>query len=79
MGRGREKTLEQYLIELTWASHEPWDVRKDSRARALRLPQDESGRSTVSRNWSFLQRVNLVVVERKRRLAAVTFLRETGQ
>lgn len=78
--RGREKTLEQYLLGLTWASHEPWDVRKDSRiwARAIGLPPDDSGRSAVSRNWSFLKRLNLVEVRRKNRLAEVTYLREDG-
>jgi hypothetical protein len=80
VARGREKTLDQYLIGLTWASAKPFDVRKDSRiwARALGLPADDSGRAAVSRNWSFLQRLNLVSVERKQRLARVTFLREDG-
>jgi hypothetical protein len=80
VSRGRERTLDQYLIGLTWASQAPYDVRKDSRvwARTLGLAADESGRSAVSRNWSFLKNLRLVTVERERRLAKVTFLREDG-
>lgn len=80
VNRGRGKTLEQYLLGLTWASHAPFDVRKDSRvwARGLGLAADESGRSAVSRNWAFLKTLKLVEVRRKARLAQVTYLREDG-
>jgi DNA-binding transcriptional ArsR family regulator len=80
VARGRNRALDQYLIGLALASSGPWDVRRDSRiwARALGLSADDSGRSAISRNWAFLQELDLVRVERKQRLARVTFLREDG-
>jgi hypothetical protein len=78
--RGRETTLEQYLLLLAWASKAPFDVRRDSRiwARACGLASDESGRAAVSRGWRFMRSLNLVDVERASRLARVTPLREDG-
>lgn len=80
VARSRARALDQYLIGLTWASSEPFDTRRDSRvwARALGLRANDSGRAAVSRNWAFLQELGLVRVERKNRLAMVTFLREDG-
>ena len=70
--RGRDRTWEQYALAVAWASSTPWDVSKDSRvwARAIGLAPDGAGRSAVSRNWTFLSRVQLVTVERKKRLAS---------
>ncbi len=80
VSRGREKAFDQYLLAVAWASREPFDVRKDSRiwARGIGLATDESGRAAVSRNWSFLSELQLVEVEREKRLAKVTLLREDG-
>jgi hypothetical protein len=80
VGRGRESAWDQYALLVAWASGEPHDVLRDSRiwARALGFPDDAAGRSRVSRNWGFLKEVKLVEVERRRRLANVTLLREDG-
>lgn len=78
--RGRDTAWEQYALAVAWASSAPWDVRRDSRiwARAVGLPADASGRSAVSRNWGFLSDQRLVTVERSKRLAKITLLREDG-
>jgi hypothetical protein len=78
--RGRERTLEQYLLAVTWATGAPHDVNRDSRiwARAVGLPPDASGRAAVSRSWSLLRELKLVRVTRRRRLASITLLREDG-
>ncbi len=78
--RGRERTLEQYLLAVALATGHPHDVNRDSRiwARAVGLPENASGRAAVSRNWAFLRNLKLVRVARKKRLASVTLLREDG-
>lgn len=78
--RGRESALDQYLLLLTWASGQPFDVKRDSRiwARAAGLAPDASGRAAVSRNWSFMAEHKLIRVQRAGRLARVTVLREDG-
>lgn len=78
--RGRDRALEQYALTVAWASSGPWDVGKDSRvwARAIGLAPDAAGRSAISRNWTYLSGAQLVTVERKKRLASVTLLREDG-
>jgi len=80
VSRGRSRALDQYLLAVAWASAAPWDVRKDSRiwARALGMSSEASGRSAVSRNWTFLANLKLIEVERSQRLARVTLLREDG-
>jgi hypothetical protein len=78
--RGRERTLEQYLLAVTWGTGHPHDVNRDSRiwARAVGLPESASGRAAVSRSWSLLRDLQLVKVTRRKRLASVTLLREDG-
>jgi DNA-binding transcriptional ArsR family regulator len=78
--RGRERTLEQYLLAVTLATGHPHDVNRDSRiwARAVGLPESASGRAAVSRSWSLLRELKLVRVARRKRLASVTLLREDG-
>ncbi len=78
--RGRDRTLEQYLLAVTWATGKPYDVTRDSRiwGRALGLPDTPAGRATVSRSWSLLRDLKLVRVRRKKRLASITLLREDG-
>jgi hypothetical protein len=78
--RGRERTLEQYLLAVTFATGHPHDVNRDSRiwARAVGLPESASGRAAVSRSWTLLRELSLVEVARRKRLASITLLREDG-
>jgi hypothetical protein len=57
-----------------------YDVSLDSRvwARALGLPDDESGLRTVQRNWKALDAAGLVKVRRTSRVLTVTLLHEDG-
>lgn len=80
VGRGRDSTVEQYLLLHAWASGGDFDVRRDARvwARALGLSSDEAGRRTVGRNWKILRELNLVTTERAGREIRATVLREDG-
>ena len=78
--RGRNSTLEQYLLLHAWASGGRFDVRRDSRvwARALGLSTDEAGRRTVGRNWKILSELGLVDAHRVGREVCATLLKEDG-
>ncbi len=81
--RGGDRTgLLLYLLVLTKASAEPWDVRLPSAvwARALGLPNPNSEvtRSRISKTWARLSRRGLIRRERSRRLARIILLREDG-
>lgn len=71
-----------YLLALTKASTEPWDVALHSAvwARALGFPEPTSktARSRISKAWSRLVDRQLVERGRKNRLAKLTLLREDG-
>lgn len=74
------RALQLYLLALTLASKEPWDVKRDSRvwARALDLGMTTSSREAVSKAWRRLRDLNLVTSSRDHRRAVVTLLREDG-
>jgi hypothetical protein len=86
--RGVASALEQYLLLHARAAGRPdpdddalqYDVSLESRvwARALGLPDDDSGLRTVQRNWRALEAVGLVNVQRKGRVLTATLLREDG-
>lgn len=78
--RGRDSTLEQYLLAHTLASGGEFSVRLSSVvwARALGLTDDEAGRRTVGRNWRILRDLRLVSTERAGREIRVTILDESG-
>ena len=86
--RGVASALEQYLLLHARAAGREdrdsgemhYDVALESGvwARALGLPNDESGRRTVQRNWKALAELGLVRIERSGRLLAVTLLHEDG-
>lgn len=80
VGRGRDSTVEQYLLLRAWASGGNFDVKRDARvwARALALSSDEAGRRTVGRNWKILRELKLVTTERSGREIRVTVLRDDG-
>ena len=74
------RALQLYLLALTLASTEPWDVKRDSRvwARALDLGTTTSSREAVSKAWRRLRDLKLVSSSRDHRRAKVTMLREDG-
>jgi hypothetical protein len=78
--RGRETALDQYLLLVAWASGGKYDVRRSSLvwARALGLPQDNSGTQAVSRNWRLLRELQLVKTEKAGRQVRATLLQEDG-
>ena len=78
--RGRDSTLEQYLVLHAWASAGDFAVVRDARiwARALGLDDGEKGRRAVGRNWTALQDMKLVETSRRGRLVRAQLLREDG-
>jgi hypothetical protein len=80
--RGRDSTLEQYLLLHALASSSDLDfgVKAQARvwARALGLSDDEAGRRTVGRNWRILNDLRLVHTERAGREIRAIKLREDG-
>lgn len=78
--RGRDSTIEQYLLAHAWASGGDYDLTKHSRIwqRALGLPDDAAGRRTVLRNWKALAEMNLITAKRSGRWIRVTLLTEDG-
>ncbi|MBI5103899.1 MAG: hypothetical protein HZB46_02715 [Solirubrobacterales bacterium] len=84
--RGVGSAAEQYLLLHARAAGRPdgedlnFDVALESRvwARALGLPDNESGLRTVQRNWKALQEIGLVRVRRTNRVLRVTLLDEGG-
>jgi DNA-binding transcriptional ArsR family regulator len=75
-----ERALVLYLLALTMASKDPWDVKRHSKiwARALDLGSTSSSREAVSKAWRRLRDLKLIEAGRSRRLAVVTMLREDG-
>lgn len=69
-----------YLMVLTLASKDPWNVCRDSRiwARLLDLSDTPEGRAIVSKVLRRLRNMDLVSVERRGRLADITVLSEDG-
>ena len=69
-----------YLMVITLASTEPWNVSRDARiwARLLDLSEDKAGRATVSKVIRRLRDLNLVDSKRRGRKADLTLLLEDG-
>lgn len=82
VSNGDRTGLLLYLLVLTKASSEPWDVSLHSSvwARALGLPNPDSAaaRGRVSKAWHRLAERNLVQRSRRHRYAVVSLLREDG-
>ena len=78
--RRDRRALQLYLLVLTLATKEPWDVKRHSQvwARALNLGGSSSSREAVSKAWRRLKELNLIESGRSRRLSVVTILREDG-
>jgi DNA-binding transcriptional ArsR family regulator len=78
--RGREATLDQYLLLVAWASGGDHDVHRSSLvwARALGIEADELGSQRVSRNWRLLKEMGLVSTEKKGRQVNARLLLENG-
>lgn len=74
------RALLLYLVVLTLAAKEPWDVRRHSKiwARVLDVSENVSGRQAVSKAWRRLRDLDLVAAQRQNRLSSVTVLHEDG-
>ncbi len=79
---GDKTALLLYLLALTKASHEPWNVSLHSAvwARALGLPDptETTARGRVSKAWTRLVERKLVARSRRNRQAEITLLMEDG-
>lgn len=78
---GAERPLAQYLLAHAAASGTDFGVARDSRiwARALGLDfRLSASRTTVSKNWAWLERHRLIRRERRGRLSKVILLRDDG-
>jgi hypothetical protein len=78
--RGRDLTIEQYLLAHAWASGGEFDLLKHPRVwtTALGLSDDLAGRRVVQRNWSALDEMKLIRKERSGRLLKITLLADDG-
>jgi hypothetical protein len=76
----RARALDLYLLVHAVASAEPWDVALPANVwvRCLGAKETTSAQTLVSRNWTWLERHGLITSQRRRRLRALTLLREDG-
>ena len=76
----RETALDLYLLLHALASREPWDAALSARvwARLAGAPENASGTTLVSRQWSWLEDQKLVRTSRTGRTRRVVLLREDG-
>ena len=76
----RGLALDLWLLLHAGASSADWDVRQPamSWARMLDLPQTVASETTVSRNWTWLEKRKLIRTERDHRVRKVTLLMEDG-
>ncbi len=74
----RELALDLLLLVHCAASAEPWDVALPAMAwaRALNLPTTASSESTVSKNWSWLEKRNFIHTDRHLRMRRVFLKKE---
>lgn len=72
------RSLDLYLLHRLVAAAEPWDTTLGAAvwARALGLPDDDYGKSAVSRCWATLEKHGLITKTRAGRKAKITTLRE---
>jgi hypothetical protein len=79
---GDQRALTLYLLALTKASSEPWDTALPApvwaRAMGVDLPQSNTATSTISKAWRRIDERRLIERRRRKRMAAVTLLREDG-
>jgi hypothetical protein len=78
---GAERALAQYLLMHAAASGTDYGIARDSRvwARALGLDYKlAASRTTVSKNWAWLEAHNLIRRERRGRLSKIVLLRDDG-
>jgi hypothetical protein len=76
----RARTLDLYLLAHAVASAPPYDARFPAVvwARALDVADYASASSTVSKQWTWLEKRSLIKSRRKGRLREVTLLKEDG-
>jgi len=76
----RETALDLYLLLHALASREPWDVTLSARvwARLLGAPENASGTTLVSRQWSWLEQQRLIRTTRAGRARRIVLLNEDG-
>lgn len=76
----RSRALDMLLLLHCAAGRKPWDVGLPAMAwaRALALPQTVSSETTISKNWSWLEKEKLIRSERHQRLRQVFLCREDG-
>jgi hypothetical protein len=76
----RSLALDLYLLLHCGAAAPPWDVTLPAMAwaRALDRARTVASETTISKNWTWLERQNLVRSERAKRLRRVYLLREDG-
>jgi hypothetical protein len=76
----RGLALDLYLLLHAGASGGEWDVRQPARswARMLALPQNNASETTVSRNWTWLEKQKLIRSQRAHRVRKLILLREDG-
>lgn len=72
------RSLDLYLLHRLVAAAEPWDTTLGAAvwARALGLPDNDYGKSAVSRCWATLEKHGLITKTRVGRKAKITTLRE---
>lgn len=75
----RRRALDLYLLVHAAASKDPWDVALPASVWARMLGLEGSGGlSTVSRQWTWLEKRQLLSTQRRDALRAATLLREDG-
>ncbi len=76
----RPIALDLWLLVHAGASCFPWDVRQPamSWARMLDMPQSTASETTISRNWSWLERQRLTRSERDHRVRKIFLMWEDG-
>jgi hypothetical protein len=76
----RGLALDLWLLLHAGASGGQWDVRQPamSWARMLDMPQTTAAETTISRNWTWLERQKLIRTEREHRIRKVILLMEDG-
>lgn len=74
------RALDLYLLHRLAATADPWDTKRAAAvwARALGLGDQAYGKDAVSRGWTKLESLNLVLRERESKQAKITSLHEDG-
>jgi hypothetical protein len=74
------RSLDLYLLHRLAASSDPWDTKRAAAvwARALGLGDEAYGKDAVSRCWTKLESIGLILRERESKQAKITSLQEDG-